>query len=748
MWFKNLLWEWRGVWITTPSITGLIILLRFAGLLQPSEWMVFDQYIRLRPPIPFDQRVVIVGIDETDLDTIGQAMIPDGVYAELLTNLKARQPRAIGLDIYRDLPVEPGHEALVEIFDSTPNLIGIQKVIGERGRGTVAPPPALAAKGQVGANDLIVDADNQVRRGLISVDTPNGETVYSFSLYLALLYLEAEGIGPEAVAGTESWQLGQTQFVPFEANDGGYIRADAGGYQLLINYRGPVGHFETVSMRDVLAGRVPKDWGRDRIILIGSIAESSRDFFFTPYSGGILALPEPMAGIELHANLTSQIISAALDGRSLIKTWPEPMEWLWILFWAGIGATLTWQLRYTDNWSRFALQRIIGSVLAVAILLISTYGLLVAGWWIPVVPPLIAFTGAAVAITTYIARTAGRIRKTFGRYLSDEIVANLLESREGLSLGGERRKITILTSDLRGFTAISERFPPEEVIKILNFYLGHMTDVITDYQGTIDDFMGDGILAMFGAPTTREDDAQRAVACAVAMQLAMVTVNKTMKDWGFPTLEMGIGLNTGEVVVGNIGSEKRTQYSIIGDQVNLAYRIESYTVGGQILISQSTLAETGPILRFNQTNRYQAVYPKGVRSPIKIYDIKGIGGKYNLFLPQVEEIFVSLPKAMPLQYRILEGKKVGDDIFDGNLVKLSPRGAIISVGNTSDPPLPAVLENIKLNLLDHPQELTDEDIYAKVLDTPIENDSFYVHFTAKPPAIAAKLEALYQNEKS
>jgi adenylate cyclase len=180
------------------------------------------------------------------------------------------------------------------------------------------------------------------------------------------------------------------------------------------------------------------------------------------------------------------------------------------------------------------------------------------------------------------------IRKVFGRYLTNEVVANLLENPEALKLGGERRKITILTSDLRGFTAISEQLPPEEVVKILNVYLHNMADVIGKYYGTIDEFMGDGILVLFGAPTAREDDAVRAVACAVDMQLAMDNVNEKMTDWGLPLLEMGIAINTGEVVVGNIGSETRTKYGIVGSHVNLTYRIESYTVGGQIFISEST----------------------------------------------------------------------------------------------------------------------------------------------------------------
>jgi adenylate cyclase len=184
-------------------------------------------------------------------------------------------------------------------------------------------------------------------------------------------------------------------------------------------------------------------------------------------------------------------------------------------------------------------------------------------------------------------------------------------------MGGERRRITMLTSDIRGFTATAEKLPPEEVIKILNFYLGHMAEVITKYQGTIDEFMGDGILVLFGAPTHRNDDAQRSVACALEMELAMTPVNQQMTAWGFAPLSMGIGINTGEVVVGNIGSEKRTKYGIVGNQVNLTYRIESYTTGGQILISENTLQEAEETVIINGT---KIVQPKGIQEFITIYD--------------------------------------------------------------------------------------------------------------------------------
>uniref|UniRef100_UPI0030D9407A adenylate/guanylate cyclase domain-containing protein n=1 Tax=Cyanothece sp. BG0011 TaxID=2082950 RepID=UPI0030D9407A len=538
-------------------------------------------------------------------------------------------------------------------------------------------------------------------------------------------------------------ETGKNPFFSPHPNDGGYVRTDAGGYQLLINYRGGNGTFETVSMTDILENKVPSDWASDRIIIIGKVGESFKDLFFTPYSSGLIGLPEPVAGAEIHANLVSQIISGALEGRPLFKTWPDPVEWLWIVFWAGTGATLTWRFRYQQGAKNASLKRWGIIVGAGVILMGSTYLAFLEGWWLPVVPPFLAFLGSTMAITAYIARTAADIRKTFGRYLTDQVVANLLENPAGLSLGGQRKKITILTSDLRGFTATSERLPPEEVVKILNFYLGKMADVITDYEGTIDEFMGDGILVLFGAPTSKKNDAERAIACGVAMQLAMKSVNEQMKQWELPVLEMGIGINTGEVVVGNIGSEKRTKYGVVGSQVNLTYRVESYTLGGQILISEATLKEAESIIVIESEKQ---VTPKGVKEPISIYEVGGIQGNFNLFLEKKTEILLKIPQPLLLEYSILDGKNIADNKYQGQLIELSENGGIINYNHNDPQGFISGMTNIKCNLLStETSQSVSEDIYAKVLEQSNNNGGFYIRFTAKPPQVTKQLEELYQS---
>ncbi|BAY30940.1 adenylate cyclase [Nostoc carneum NIES-2107] len=739
MWTKlrQVLWQWRSLLIITPSVTGLIILLRFSGLLQFLEWATFDQYMRLRPQESRDDRIAIVGIDETDLhELIGQDYVPDKLLAQLLVKLQARKPRVIGLDIYRDLPVDPGHTDLAKVYQSYQNIIGIQQVVG----AGVPPSPLLKAKGQIGANGLLIDPDAKVRRGFLSISDRQGKKIWSFGMMLALRYLQPEGIQPPEI-DAPIYRLGKTTFPAFTANDGGYVGADARRYQILLNYRGPKQSFESVSMSDVLLNRLPPNWGRDRIILIGNVGEIFEDFVFSPFNSGFPLGLEHTPRVEIHANQISQILSSVLDQRPLIKTWAKPLECLWILFWSGLGATLIWQLRYTGGMSKVSLPKVFAPAIAAGGLVGFSYSAFLAGWWIPVIPPLFALAGSAIAVTAYFARMAGSIRKTFGRYLTDTVVANLLENPQGLKLGGERRNITILTSDIRGFTAISERLPAEEVIKIINLYLGYMADVITQYQGTIDEFMGDGILVLFGAPTHREDDATRAIACAVGMQLAMQAVNETMKQQGLPNLEMGIGINTGEVVVGNIGSEKRSKYGIVGDQVNLTYRIESYSIGGQILISESTFKAVETILKIDGQKQVQ---PKGVQQPITIYEISGIGGKYNLYLPQEEEIFLNLPEAISLQYTALDGKHLNGTIMQGKLSKLSLKGAEIYIIQEEISTVLTPLTNIKLNLQMPNNAVLSDDIYAKVLKQSTDN-SFYIRFTNKPPEVEKQLSIIYQN---
>ncbi len=215
------------------------------------------------------------------------------------------------------------------------------------------------------------------------------------------------------------------------------------------------------------------------------------------------------------------------------------------------------------------------------------------------------------------------IRATFGRYLSDEIVTDILERPEGLELGGDLKRVTIMMADIREFTTISEHLAPRQVVTLINRYLGAMTDIIMAHQGTIDEFIGDAILAVFGAPQTRDDDADRAVSCALAMQAAMGEINALNRADGLPEIETGIALNTGDVIAGNIGSERRSKYGFVGHPMNVTSRIEDLTGGGEILVSDSTVRDLRGEFLLGDRREVQV---KGIGQPILVHQLRGRAG--------------------------------------------------------------------------------------------------------------------------
>ena len=325
-------------------------------------------------------------------------------------------------------------------------------------------------------------------------------------------------------------------------------------------------------------------------------------------------------------------------------------------------------------------------------------------------------------------KQAAHARQTVGRYLSDEVAEELLSSPEATELGGERRRVTILFGDLRGFSALSERIPPERVVEVLNVYLGTMAEVIAEYGGTIDEYLGDGILVLFGAPVKREDHARRAVACALAMQLAMARVNERVADLGLPHLQMGIGINTGDVVVGNIGSEKRMKYGVVGSPVNMAGRIEAATVGGQILVSKRTLTAAGEDVEVGRTLQLAA---KGFAAPMPIFEVVGIGAPYDLRLDLDAHPLEPLARPIPVRVQLLDGKEVGDESASGTLTAASEHAAVLRTAHRFD-----LLADVKLRFDGRPEE---EAAYAKVLEAT--DAGWVVHFTALPDGIAAELRA-------
>jgi class 3 adenylate cyclase len=301
------------------------------------------------------------------------------------------------------------------------------------------------------------------------------------------------------------------------------------------------------------------------------------------------------------------------------------------------------------------------------------------------------------------------IKETFGRYLSRKIVDAILESPDGRRIGGRRQTVTVLMSDLRGFSDLSDSRDPEEMVRILNRYLEAMTRVIEQYDGVIDEFIGDAILTVFGIPEEREDDSARAVACALAMQRTLARLNREMVADGLPPLEMGIGINTGPVVVGNFGSEARTKYGIVGAAVNVASRIESNTVGGQVLVGEATYRQIHALATVQPP---MTVMMKGLKRPLVCYSVTAMGSPFDIRVePPLPDPLVEI--RLPFDWWQLEGKKIVAGPFSGETRRINASVFMAELTRRLDP-----LTNIKLLFTFCQDAHCFSDIYAKVVEDP------------------------------
>lgn len=404
MWQRigGLFQQWKKTLIIGPTVASLIILGDCKGSFQLLEWATLDQFFRLRPLEQPDSRLAIVSIEQSDINHLGTWPIPDAILADLIEKINQQSPRAIGLLMYRDIPIDPGDDQLIDIYKNTPTLMGIEKVVGE----TIPAPSWLAEKGQVGISDVMLDADGKLRRALISVQLDSGVVKENIAVKLALKYLASEGIFLTPIAEeSDASQLGKSVLTPLNENNGAYIGTDFGGYQILLNYRGLIERFKVVSLTDVLQNKSElekKEIFRDRIVLIGATSPRFGEIFSTPYQPYLLGTDSRVPGIVIQANLTSQIISAALDGRPMIRVWSKQQKWLWIIFWSFLGAIAAAHLGEIKpislrsfRWELFPILLGIGSLFGIS------YSAFLWGWWLPVISPLTGFISAAIALIAY-----------------------------------------------------------------------------------------------------------------------------------------------------------------------------------------------------------------------------------------------------------------------------------------------------------------------------------------------------------
>lgn len=378
--------QWRRQVLPGLGVISLVILARILGLFQALEWKTLDTFLRLRPPEPKDDRILIVGINEQDIQNTGTYPIPDHKLATLIDTIARQEPRAIGIDIIRDLPVEPGHADLKATLTRLPKVFGIEFIAEE----WVAPPPVLPPE-RVGFADFPLDSDGFVRRAMLgafpSKDHPDsGRFHFSFALKLAEAYLEQAGVALEnGHKDPNNMRFGSAELFQVYPNTGSYIRTGVGGIQILINPRSGPGPFDKVSMTDILNARETELEAlvHDRVVLVGITSRSAKDLV---NSAAVNAdNPGLFYGVEMQAHVVSQILSAVLDGRAMLRSWPDPFEYFWIFAWSSVGILLVRHLPRPKQY--MSAIGVIGiGVIGISLLLLQS------GWWIPLIPTLVGLT--------------------------------------------------------------------------------------------------------------------------------------------------------------------------------------------------------------------------------------------------------------------------------------------------------------------------------------------------------------------
>lgn len=593
------------------TATGGTVLLRQIGALQRFELSAYDQMVRFRPDHQPDPRLLVVAITEADIKAQKRWPLSDETVAAALQRLQQYQPRVIGLDLYREIPHEPGNAALAKQLQQ-PNVIAITKMPDPEDLG-VQPPPSVPLD-RVGFNDIPIDPDGVVRRSLLFADVPPGSSIgattvgegdvltfYSFALQVTLTYLKPEGISPEQGRVNENnLRLKDVEYFPLTRTDGQYQTIDDRGYQILLNYRRQRGIANQVTLTQVLNGSLKPEQVRDKIVLIGTTARSAKDIFLTPYSSAEQEAPS-MPGVFIHAQTVSSLLSQVLDRQPMLWFWADWVEVGWIGGWALIGGCLAW-------FARHPIALTLSATIAVSALLGSGYVSLLHQGWIPVAAPLTSLAATATIVVVHRAQQAQRqqqmVMKLLGQNTSPAIATTLWKSRDRLlksgKLPGQRLTATMLFTDIRNFSTISEEMAPEDLLEWLNEYLSDMTQEVQANQGIINKFTGDGLLAVFGVPMNRttpievSHDAQLAVSCALAMGDRLNQLNRDWQQRGLPQIQMRVGIFTGPIVVGSLGGKDRLEYGVIGDSVNIASRLEGYEKQRQselcrVLIAEDTL---------------------------------------------------------------------------------------------------------------------------------------------------------------
>lgn len=542
-----------------------------------------------------DYRIAILAIDDESLHTIGQWPWPRDVHAELVRQLDEANAAVVGFDITFPLASENPQDdaALLAAVEAADNVViaryGMFDKYSQRGMiesiGLSDPFPALRDTGAaLGHLNTFPDDDSVVRNALLRF-SHQGEIIEHFSWVIAQKYAE---------------KMGQT--LTFDEDVLNDIQ------QFHIQYAGGPNQFEVIPYSMVLSGDVPADYFEDRIVLVGPYTVGIKDDFLTP-----LDQKQTMYGVEIHAN----IIQNLLEGN-----FKKELSWKWNALILLIASVLAYFIcRLTSPLvSLIALVALAAGFTHAATVLYDG-GMIIA---LTYVLGLLAALYIGAVAHNYLQELSERKRITsiFGRYVAPQVVNEILENGEdGLKLGGSRKDVTVLFVDIRGFTTLSESVEPEQIVEILNEYLDLTANCIFDYGGTLDKFIGDATMAIYNAPLPLEDHSIQAVRSAWAMKEKSIALEKKLEERFGKSVKFGIGIHTGPAVVGNIGSKTRMDYTVIGDTVNTAARLESNAKPGQIIISESIYEQVKDHVHVRSLGD---IHVKGKVNGISIYEVVGI----------------------------------------------------------------------------------------------------------------------------
>ena len=623
-----------GIYIALVVAIALSVLhVRHFRFFEVLEEKTLDLRFTMRGKVAPGPETVIAVIDEKSINKLGRFPWPRSVWGRVVDRLTEEGSKVIVFDVFfseresvesddlfQRAIMRSGRVILPVVFDfsetgykesgftgkkldfMTPSAYSVLKNTDEPFsplKAKMVLPTLLrfsAFSKALAHINMIPDMDGTIRWEVLAIEY-QGDYYAPIGLQAARLFrgLKSEDL---ALDYRGSVQLGDTT-----------IPVDGFG-RMLINFRGPNNTFPMYSISDILDRTIRARAFRDKIVLIGATAQGIYDLRVTPFSTN-------MAGIEKHASVVDTILRGDFIYRTEATVIPL------ILLFAGLLGIYLPRLGAKAGAGLF-LALFVGYGWIVYYLFISK------GIWFNFVYPSSALVFGYTSQTAYRffteERRARDIRKMFSSYVSKRIVDELIRDPSKARLGGERKEITVLFSDIRGFTSFSEKHQPEEVVSMLNEYLGAMTDIVFKYDGTLDKFIGDAIMALWGAPIGQPDHAERAVRCALAMGEKLGELQKKWADEGKPVLDTGIGINTGEMVVGNMGAEgKKMDYTVIGDHVNLGARVESLTrqYNNHIIITEFTYEKVKDIV---EVNKLGSVTVKGKERPLVIYDLVGVKG--------------------------------------------------------------------------------------------------------------------------